>query len=101
MDNNLNSNKNGTAPHCEKLKKDLVTRLNRIEGQVRGISKMVSENVYCDDVLHQIASVEAALTGVTKLLLEAHIRGCVVEQLANGDTGVIDELLVTIGKMIK
>jgi len=79
----------------------LSSRLNRIEGQVRGINKMVMADVYCDDVLHQILSVEAALTGIKKMLLEAHMKSCIIEQIKNDDTTVIDELMTTIGKMIK
>jgi len=89
------------ANHPEPLKKDMMQRLNRIEGQIRGISRMIDTNIYCDDILHQILSVESALTGLKKTLLEAHIRGCVITQLESGKTGVIDELLQTMGKMMK
>ena len=89
------------AHHPDKIKEQLSSRLNRIEGQVRGINKMVQSDVYCDDVLHQILSVEAALTGVKKMLLEAHMKSCIVEQIEKGDATVIDELMTTIGKMIK
>jgi len=87
------------AHHAEETKRSLVARLRRIEGQVRGIAGMIERDVYCDDVLHQIAAVEAALGGVRLLLLEAHIRGCVVEQVLEGRGEVIDELMTTIGKM--
>jgi len=89
------------ADHPLKLKTDMVNRLHRIEGQVRGVARMIDEDVYCDDVLHQVLSVEAALAGVKKTLLEAHIKGCVVDQIKNGDEGVIDELMVTLGKIMK
>lgn len=89
------------AHHPERTKADLLQRLRRIEGQVRGVARMVSEDQYCDDVLHQIASVEAALNGARRLLLEAHIRGCVVEQLENGQYGVIEELMSTIGRITR
>lgn len=89
------------ANHSEKLKKDIKNRLNRIEGQVRGINNMVSEDIYCDDVLSQISSVKSALNGVGKLLLEAHIKSCVVEQINDGKLEVIDELMETIRKMMK
>ena len=89
------------AHHPEKTKQQLSNRLNRIEGQVRGIKKMVQDVVYCDDVLHQILSIEAALTGVKKMLLEAHMKSCIIEQIEKGDSAVIDELMTTIGKMIK
>jgi CsoR family transcriptional regulator, copper-sensing transcriptional repressor len=90
-----------TAHHSDKMKKELISRLNRIEGQIRGISRMISEDVYCDDVLNQISSVNSALSGVKRLLLEAHLKSCVVEQIQKGETEVIDEVLKTIEKMIK
>ena len=90
-----------TAHHSDNLKKDMVSRLNRIEGQVRGISRMISEDIYCDDVLNQITSINAALNGVKKLLLEAHLKSCVTEQIKEGKTEVMDELMKTIEKMIK
>lgn len=89
------------AHHSDKVKKDLSVRLNRIEGQIRGIGKLVSDDVYCDDVLNQIASVESALKGVRKILLENHIKSCIVDQIREGKSDVIDELMETINKMIK
>ncbi|MCK4542451.1 MAG: metal-sensitive transcriptional regulator [Spirochaetales bacterium] len=89
------------AHHSEKAKQQLVNRLKRIEGQVRGITRMIEEDVYCDDVLNQISSIGAALYGVRRILLEAHIRSCVVEQIKEGQLSVIDELMITIGKMTK
>ena len=90
-----------TAHHGDKLKKDITSRLNRIEGQIRGVRSMIEENVYCDDVLNQITSIQAALGGVGMLLLENHIKSCVAEQLAEGKSEVIDELMATIRKMKK
>ncbi len=89
------------AHHPAETKAGLIRRLRRIEGQVRGIARLIDEDTYCDDVLNQVASVESALNGVRKQLLEAHIRGCVVEQIASGRHGVIDELMVTIGRMTR
>jgi len=89
------------AHHSEFFKKKIVGRLNRIEGQVRGITRMVEEDIYCDDILNQIASIEAALKGVSKTLLEAHIKSCVVEQIKEENTEVLDELMGTIGRMMK
>ena len=88
-----------TAHHSEKLKKDITTRLNRIEGQIKGVRTMIEQDIYCDDVLNQITSVQAALGGVGMLLLENHIKSCVVEQINEGKTEVIDELMATIRKM--
>lgn len=89
------------AAHPEKLKTDMVHRLNRLEGQMRGLARMISDDVYCDDVLHQLLSAEAALAGVKRTLLEAHIKGCVVSQIRKGDDNVVDELMITLGKIIK
>ena len=89
------------AHHHPETKKNLISRLRKIEGQIKGIARMVAEDIYCDNILNQIASVEAALKGVRKLLLEAHIRSCVVEQIEKGQYQVIDELMTTIGKMTR
>ena len=88
-----------TAHHPDETKVNLVNRLRRIEGQVRGIARMVDSDVYCEDILNQITSVEAALSGVRKALLEAHIRSCVLNQIQKGRYEVIDELMTTIGRM--
>ena len=87
--------------HNEKTMRELVNRMNRIEGQVRGIKGMIERRVYCDDILNQIASAQSALHGVAKLLLEKHMKSCVVEQLQAGDNEVIDEVVKTIFKLIK
>ena len=89
------------AEHANDLKDSLVKRLNRIEGQIRGIKKMVEEDIYCDEILHQIMSAKASLDGVSKELLKAHINSCVVRQIKEGKEEVVDELTVTIKKMIK
>lgn len=87
--------------HPEHVKKDLITRLNRIEGQIRGIKGMIERDVYCDDVITQIAATQSALNSVAKILLEGHIKGCVVDRLAEGDSGIIDELVITIQKLMR
>lgn len=87
--------------HPEAVKKDLTTRLNRIEGQIRGIKGMIDKDTYCDDVITQLAATQSALNSVAKILLEGHMRGCVVNRLEEGDTDVIDELVVTIQKLMK
>ncbi len=91
----------GTAHHSLQAKKEMISRLSRIEGQIRGISRMIDNDIYCDDVLHQFMAVDAALKGVKNQLLEAHMKSCVVEQIRDGREEVIDELLVTIRKMTK
>ncbi|NQX47834.1 metal-sensing transcriptional repressor [Paenibacillus tritici] len=87
--------------HSEKSKNALISRLNRIEGQVRGLKGMIEKDTYCDDVLNQISSVQSALNGVGKLLLEHHMKSCVIERIQEGENEVIDELLVTINKLMK
>lgn len=80
---------------------DLIHRLNRIEGQVRGIRGMVERNVYCTDILTQVAAVSAALNAFNKELLASHIRTCVAEDIRDGKDEVIDELVHTLQKMMK
>lgn len=94
-----NQDERSTA-RADKLKVDLTSRLNRVEGQIRGIKSMIEKNIYCDDILNQIAAAHAALESVGKLLLKNHIQGCVVEKIKNGDAEIVDELLATIGKML-
>ncbi|SHJ42844.1 metal-sensitive transcriptional regulator [Parasporobacterium paucivorans] len=85
----------------DKLKDNLVKRLNRTEGQIRGIKGMVEKDCYCDDILTQISSVQSALNSVSTLVLENHVRSCFVEKIKNGDDEIIDEMLVTIGRLLK
>lgn len=87
--------------HSDKMKSNLVSRLNRIEGQIRGVKGMIEKDTYCDDVLNQIAAIQSALNGVGKLLLEGHMKSCVVERIQSGDHDVINELLVTVNKLMK
>ncbi|MDN5353286.1 MAG: CsoR family transcriptional regulator, copper-sensing transcriptional repressor [Candidatus Cloacimonadota bacterium] len=89
------------AHHSADFKNKLKARLGRIEGQVRGINRMVQEDVYCDDILNQIAAVQSALKSVGKMLLEAHVQSCVVEQIQEGKTEVVKELMRTVSKLMK
>src|SRR6478609_884347 len=70
--------------HSDKVKSSLISRLNRIEGQVRGIKGLIEKDTYCDDVLNQIAAVQSALNGVGKLLLEHHLNSCVIDRIQQG-----------------
>ena len=90
-----------SSHHSEEMKNKLVTRLNRIEGQIRGVKGMIEKDTYCDDVLNQIAAIQSALNGVGKLLLEGHMKSCLIERIQAGETEVVDELLVTIHKLMK
>jgi CsoR family transcriptional regulator, copper-sensing transcriptional repressor len=87
--------------HSEKVKKNLTTRLNRIEGQIRGIKGLIEKDTYCDDVITQIAATQSALNSVAKILLEGHLKSCVLERINEGDTEVLDEVLLTIERLIK
>ncbi|TFE27457.1 metal-sensing transcriptional repressor [Cohnella luojiensis] len=87
--------------HSDKMKSNLISRLNRIEGQIRGIKGLIEKDTYCDDVLNQIAAAQSALNSVGRLLLEGHMKSCVVERIQSGDHEVIDELLVTVNKLMK
>ena len=81
--------------------KSLINRLNRIEGQVRGIKGMVEKNAYCTDILIQVAAVNAALNSFNRELLENHIRTCVADDIRNGKDETIDELVATLQKLMK
>ncbi len=87
--------------HDDKTVRELMTRMNRIEGQIRGIRGMIERRVYCDDILNQMSSVQSAMHGAAQLLLEKHMKSCVSEQLQAGDHQVVDELVKTIFKLIK
>ena len=90
-----------TKERQEKEYKDLIHRLNRIEGQIRGIRGMVEEGRYCTDILVQVAAVNAALNSFNKVLLANHIRSCVVNDIKEGREETIDELLETLQKLMK
>ena len=94
--------------NCEKHKhredkeyKDLVHRLNRIEGQIRGIKNMVEEERYCVDILTQVSAIQSALNSFNKSLLANHIKSCVVEDIRGGNDEVVDELCKAIQKLMK
>ncbi|WP_340402032.1 metal-sensitive transcriptional regulator [Paenibacillus sp. FSL H8-0079] len=87
--------------HSQEMKSNLVSRLNRVEGQIRGIKGLIEKDTYCDDVLTQIAAAQSALNSVGKLLLEGHMKSCIVERIQAGEHEVVDELLVTMRKLMK
>ena len=90
-----------TKHRSEEEYKALLNRLSRIEGQVRGIRKMVETDCYCIDILTQVSAVQAALNAFNKELLSNHIRSCVAEDIRNGNDKTIDELVVTLQKLMK
>ena len=90
-----------TTNRSEEERKKLIHRLNRIEGQIRGIRGMVEKDAYCADILIQSAAVNAAVNAFNKELLARHIRGCVARDIRDGKDEVIDELVATLQKMMK
>lgn len=96
----LDENDSRVTDRDDKLKKSLITRLNRVEGQIRGIKGMIEKDVYCDDVLNQVSAASSALNSISKLVLENHIRNCVAEKIKADEDGIIEELIVTIDKML-
>lgn len=85
----------------EKEYKDLLNRLRRIEGQVRGVEKMVENDAYCVDILTQVSAVTAALNSFNKVLLANHIRTCVAEDIREGKDETIDELVTALQKLMR
>lgn len=90
-----------TKDRTEKEYKDLIHRLNRIEGQVRGVKRMIENDAYCTDVLIQVSAINAALNSFNKVLLAEHIRTCVAEDIRQGKDETIDELVTTLQKLMK
>ena len=81
--------------------KDLIKRLNRIEGQVRGIKRMLEEDRYCIDILTQVSAITCGLNDFNKKLLADHIKSCVVDDIRKGNDQVVDELCETLQKLMK
>ncbi len=85
----------------EEEKKDLLIRLKKAEGQIRGIEKMVEEDLYCPDILIQVSAVTSALNSFNKQLLAAHIKGCVAEDIKAGKEESVDELVHVLQKLMR
>lgn len=85
----------------EKEKKDLLNRLKRIEGQVRGVEGMLESGVYCTDILMQVTAITSALNSFNKVLLANHVKTCVAENIRNGNDEVVDELVSVLQKLMK
>ena len=105
----MDENKSTGMEECEirhkyrsaKEEKDLISRLNRIEGQVRGVKAMVQDERYCTDILVQVSAIQSALNGFSRTLLSSHVKSCVVEEIKNGDADkAVDELCETIRRML-
>ncbi len=85
----------------EKEVKDLITRLNRIEGQIRGIRGMVEDDAYCVDILNQVNAARCSLNSLSKVILASHIKTCVEDDIRDGSEEKIDELVELLQKMMK
>jgi len=106
---NMSVDNQGECPYCsgkrkerdEKEYKDLMNRLKRIEGQVRGVEGMLENNAYCTDILTQVSAITSALNSFNKVLLANHMRTCVADNIREGNDEVIDELVSTLQKLMK
>lgn len=90
-----------TKERSDKEYKDMLHRLNRIEGQIRGIKGMVEKEAYCTDILVQVAAVNAALNSFNKVLLANHIKTCVIKDIKEGKEETVEELLDTLKKLMR
>jgi CsoR family transcriptional regulator, copper-sensing transcriptional repressor len=92
----------GVVPGYTMHKQQLQARLRRIEGQVRGVARMIEEDQYCVDVVTQVAAIQAALDKVSLGLLDGHIRGCVREEIrSGGGDAKVDELLQVMDRVLR
>lgn len=101
IDQSCSSDGERKSHHSDKVKNNLVTRLNRIEGQIRGVKGLIEKDTYCDDVITQISATQSALNSVARILLEGHMKTCVLEKIQEGNTEILDEVMVTIQKLMK
>lgn len=90
-----------TKERSDQEYKDLLHRLNRIEGQIRGIKGMVEKDAYCTDILVQVSAVNAALNSFNKVLLANHIKSCVTRDIKDGKEETVDELVEVLQKLMK
>lgn len=104
-----NEDMNTCCPNCsgkhkvrdEKEYKDLMNRLKRIEGQVRGVEGMLENGAYCTDILTQVSAINSALNSFNKVLLANHMRTCVADNIREGNDEVIDEMVSLLQKLMK
>ena len=90
-----------TTERSEEERRKLIARLNRIEGQIRGIKNMVEADAYCNDILTQAAAATSALNGFSKEVLARHMHTCVAEDIRSGKDEVIDELMDTLLRLMR
>ena len=92
--------------HASKMRSDeektaLMNRLNRIEGQIRGLKGMLEKDAYCIDIIMQVSAASAALNAFSKEMIAAHIRSCVAEDIREGKDDTVEELVATLQKLMK
>ena len=104
----MSEKKNAACPACEKKteraeeeKKKLLNRLSRLEGQVRGVKKMIESDAYCNDVLIQTAAISAAVDAFSREVLRSHLHSCVIRDIREGRDEVADELMATLERMMR
>lgn len=90
-----------TKERSEEEYKALMNRLSRIEGQIRGLKRMLENDAYCTDIITQVSAVTSALNSFNKELLSTHIKTCVTEDIIAGKTETVDDLLNTLQKLMK
>ena len=104
----MSNTKETGCPGCEKRterseeqKKKLLNRLSRLEGQVRGVRKMVENDAYCNDILMQAAAISAAVNAFSREVLRSHLKSCVIRDIRDGRDEVADELMETLERMMR
>ena len=104
----MSNTKETGCPDCEKRterseeqKKKLLNRLSRLEGQVRGVRKMVENDAYCNDILMQAAAISAAVNAFSREVLRSHLKSCVIRDIREGRDEVADELMETLERMMR
>lgn len=90
-----------TKTRSDEEYKALINRLSRIEGQVRGLKRMVEESAYCTDIMIQVSAVTAALNAFNRELMTSHIKGCVTEDIKSGNYDTVNDLISTLQKLMK
>lgn len=89
------------TPRSVQMQEDLQKRLNRVIGQLNGVKTMIDDNRYCGDVLMQLSAAESAVHSISAILLQNHLETCVVEQIEQGNTQIIDEAMQLIKKFAR
>ncbi len=101
MNQNHSMSTKKSSEESLKAQKSMMDRLSRVEGQIRGIKNMIEKGTYCYDVINQIEASRSALSSISMVLMESHLRNCIVNQLKNGEEEAIEEVLKTFKKLMK